>query len=50
MVVARQQCSKHVSAARNKHATVEDFLKVVFSVMSVVRLYDKDSSRGDSQS
>jgi hypothetical protein len=41
--VARQWCSKkHVSAAVNQHATIEELLVVVFLMQSVPRLYSKE--------
>jgi hypothetical protein len=40
--IARQQDSKHVSAAMNQDATTEELLEVVYSVQSVLRLYNED--------
>jgi hypothetical protein len=37
--VATQQCGKHISAAVNQHATIEE---AVFSVGAVSRLYNED--------
>jgi hypothetical protein len=37
--IARQRQGKHVSAAMNQHTTIEELLKVVFSVWSAPRLY-----------
>lgn len=39
---AIQQCINHLSAAKNKHATVEELLGVMFSVWSVLMLYNED--------
>jgi hypothetical protein len=36
---ARQWHGKHVSAAMNNHATIEELLEVVFSIWSMPRLY-----------
>lgn len=41
MAVARQWCDKHVSAAVNKHVTVEELFTVVFSMRYVLRLYSE---------
>jgi hypothetical protein len=40
--IAGQRHGEHVSAATNKHATIEEFLEQVFPMKSVPRLYDKD--------
>jgi hypothetical protein len=40
--VARHWRGKHVSAATNQHATIEELLEAVFSVQSVPGLYSKD--------
>jgi hypothetical protein len=37
--VARQPLYKQLSAAMDKHATIEELLEAVFSVWSVLRLY-----------
>jgi hypothetical protein len=34
VAIATQQRGKHVSAATNKHATIEELLEAVFSVRS----------------
>jgi hypothetical protein len=34
--------SRHVMAARNMHATIEELLEAVFSVRSVPKPYDDD--------
>jgi hypothetical protein len=38
-LVATQWCDKHISAAVNQHATIEE---AVFSVGAALRLYDED--------
>jgi hypothetical protein len=40
--VARQRLDRHVFAAADTHATVEELLKSVFSMRSVLRLYSGD--------
>jgi hypothetical protein len=40
--IARQWRCKHVSAATNQHATVEELLEALFSVRSVPTLYSED--------
>jgi hypothetical protein len=56
---ARQQRSKHVSAAKTKHTTMEEPLNAVFSMWSMPRLYSEnhceklvshDSGVGSNQS
>jgi hypothetical protein len=42
MGIARQQQGKHVSAAKNKHATIEEFLEAVFSTWCMLRFYNED--------
>jgi hypothetical protein len=42
MAVARQRLSKHFPTATNTHTTVEELLVVVFSMQSVLSLYDED--------
>jgi hypothetical protein len=37
--VVAQRCGKHISAAVNRHATIEE---AVFSVMGAARLYNED--------
>jgi hypothetical protein len=37
-VIAKQWCGKHISAAVNQRATVEELLEAVFSVWSTPRL------------
>jgi hypothetical protein len=37
---ARQRHGKHVSAVTNNHATTEDLLEAVFSMLSVPWLYE----------
>jgi ribosome-interacting GTPase 1 len=39
---ATQRRGEHVSAATNKHATIEELLETVFSVWSAPRLYSED--------
>jgi hypothetical protein len=41
MAIARQWHDKHVSAATNKRAAVEELLEVVFSMWYMLRLYNK---------
>jgi hypothetical protein len=36
---ARQRRGKHISAEKNRHATIEELLEAVFSAPSVARLY-----------
>jgi hypothetical protein len=38
VAVVRQRQGKHVSAATNQHATIEELLEVVFSMRSAPRL------------
>jgi hypothetical protein len=38
-LVATQRCGKHISAAVNQHATIEE---AVFSVGTATRLYNED--------
>jgi hypothetical protein len=38
-LVATQRCGKHISAAVNQHATIEE---AVFSVGAAPRLYNED--------
>jgi hypothetical protein len=40
--IASQQHIKHVPAAVNQHATIEELLEVVFPVWSVLRLCSQD--------
>jgi hypothetical protein len=40
--IAMQRCGKHISAAVNEYATVEELLEAVFSMQSVPRLYRKN--------
>jgi hypothetical protein len=40
--IARQQRRKQVSAATNRHATIEELLEVVFSLWCMQRLYSED--------
>jgi hypothetical protein len=42
VVIAKQQCSKHVSAATNECATVEEPLEAVSSTRFMPRLYNDD--------
>jgi hypothetical protein len=42
MAIARQQHGKHVLPATNKHAKIEEFLKVFVSVQPVPRLCNAD--------
>jgi hypothetical protein len=42
VTVARQQRSKHAPTATDMHATIEELLEGVFSVQSILRLYNKD--------
>jgi hypothetical protein len=42
MAVARQWHSKHFSVAPNTHTTVKELLDMVFSVQSMLRLYNED--------
>jgi hypothetical protein len=39
MAVARQWLDKHVSAATDMHATIEELLETMFSMQSILRLY-----------
>jgi ribosome-interacting GTPase 1 len=41
-VIARQQHGKHIPVATNQHATMEVLLEVVFSMLSLRRLYIDD--------
>jgi hypothetical protein len=38
--IARQRLGKHVPAGTNTQATIEELLETVFSVVSVLRLYN----------
>jgi ribosome-interacting GTPase 1 len=38
----RQHHDKYVSTAMNQHATVEELLEAVFSVQSLLRLYNEN--------
>jgi hypothetical protein len=38
-LVATQRCGKHISAAANQHATIEE---AVFSAVAAPRLYNED--------
>jgi hypothetical protein len=40
VATARHQCGKHISAAMNQHATIEELLESLFSVWSMPRLYN----------
>jgi hypothetical protein len=40
-VIARERRGKHVFAATNKHATIEEQLEVVFSMWFAPRLYSE---------
>jgi hypothetical protein len=40
--VTRQRLGKHIPAATNTHATMEELLDMVFSVQSVLMLYNND--------
>jgi hypothetical protein len=42
--IARKLKGKHVSVAKDMHGTMEEVLDAVFSVQSVPRLYNKDTS------
>jgi Holliday junction resolvasome RuvABC ATP-dependent DNA helicase subunit len=42
VATAMQRCGKHVSMATNEHATIEEPLDTVFSMWSMLRLYNKD--------
>jgi hypothetical protein len=49
--VARQRLDKHLAAAVDMHAAIEELLEAVFSVWSVLKLYseghqEKSVSRG----
>jgi hypothetical protein len=44
MFITRHRLSKHVPAARNKEATIEEFLETMFSVGSAPMLHNKDSN------
>jgi hypothetical protein len=39
---ARQQISKHAPTATDMHATLEELLDEVFSILSIMRLYSED--------
>jgi hypothetical protein len=41
----RQWHGKHVSAATNKHAAIEELLEEQFSTQSIPRLYNKDQNQ-----
>jgi hypothetical protein len=45
MATATQWCGKHVSAAMNQHATIEELLETVFFMQSVPRGYHWDKFR-----
>jgi hypothetical protein len=47
--IAGQWRSKHVSVATSKHATMEELLDAVFSVQSMLKLYN-DTSEVDKSS
>jgi hypothetical protein len=40
--INRQRFGKHVPAAKNTHATIEESLETVFSIGSAPRLYNED--------
>jgi hypothetical protein len=40
-----QRRAKHVSGAKNQHATTEVLLQAVFSILSAPRLYNEDQLR-----
>jgi hypothetical protein len=40
--IARQRRGKHVYAATNQQATIEDLLEAAFSMRSMPRLYSED--------
>jgi GTP1/Obg family GTP-binding protein len=43
--IARQQHGKLISAAKNQHAMMEVLLEVVFSMLSLPRLYTEDQQQ-----
>jgi hypothetical protein len=45
--IATQRRGKYYSAVTNKHATIEEILEAVFSMLPVLRIYDEDISRVD---
>jgi ribosome-interacting GTPase 1 len=49
MAVARQQYSKHISVAMNKYARIEELLEAVFSMLSMLRLHNKDAGEDQQQ-
>jgi hypothetical protein len=42
MAIARQRQPKHVSAATNQHATTEELLEKLFSMLFVLGLYNEN--------
>jgi hypothetical protein len=40
MVIGSHQLNKHVSAETDMHATIEELLEEMFSVWSILRLYN----------
>jgi hypothetical protein len=42
VVIAKQRRGKHFSAATNQHATIEELLETVFSMLSMPRLYKEE--------
>jgi hypothetical protein len=40
--IAGQWCVNHVAAALNKRATIKELLEAVFSIWSMLRLYNMD--------
>jgi hypothetical protein len=49
VAIASQQRGKQVSAATNKHTTIEELLEVVFSMRPILRLYNEDQMGFGSQ-
>jgi hypothetical protein len=39
VAIARQQCSKYISAATDQHTTIEELMEAVFSVCTCMDAY-----------
>jgi hypothetical protein len=46
--VDRQRRGKHISATKNKHATIEELFEAVFSMRPLPRLYSEDQQQKQS--
>jgi hypothetical protein len=43
MSIARQELAKNVSAATNKHVTIEELMEVLISIQFLQKLYREDT-------